>query len=130
MDLISVTSGHGGGVEVRVRDHRWTCDLSREDGGSGLGPAPSELLAASLGACIGLMVESWCRRQGCAEGGVRVSLTCEMAGKPARLASIVADLELPPDLPEEKRAAALRVAQACPIHAALTDPPRIDLELA
>ena len=129
MDLISVTARPAGAVSVQVRGHEWTCDHSRTEGGADAGPSPAELLVAAYGACVGLLVGDYCRRLGYADGAVRVSLTHEMAGEPRRIAAIVADLEVPRDLPPAKRAAVRRLAEACPIHATLRQAVRIDLEI-
>ena len=129
MDLISVSTGTDGGVAVGVRSHRWSSDLSMHEGGADRGPSPSELLAGSLGACICLMVEAYCRRHGYEDGSVAASMTYEMGSDPARIAAIVVDLEVPRDVPEERRAAIRRIAEACPIHATLGHAVRIDLEI-
>jgi putative redox protein len=129
MDLISVKAQPAGEVTVQVRGHRWVCDHGRPDGGADAGPSPAELLVAAYGACVGLLVGAYCRRLGYADGAVRVSLTHEMAGDPRRIAAIVADLEVPRDLPAEKHAAVRRLAEACPLHATLRQAIRIDLEI-
>jgi len=129
MDLITVKGRPGGGAEIVVRGHRWTGDMSLSDGGGDIGPSPSEWLVASLGACIVMMVRSYCERHGWRDGHVAVSMTYEMAGDPVRIDGIVADLEIPRDVPEDRRPAVLRIAEVCPIHATLQRPPRIDLEI-
>jgi putative redox protein len=129
MDLITVTCESKGGVTASVRGHRLECDLSKEDGGGDRGASPSELLAASLGACIALMVGAYCRRQGYSDGEVRADLTTELGGEPRTVTGIVIDLQIPRDVPEERRAAVRRIAEACPIHRVLRDSVRIDLEL-
>jgi putative redox protein len=129
MDLITVTPALEGGVTTMVRGHRLDCDLSKDDGGADRGPSPTELLAASLGACIALMVGSYCRRHGYSEQEVRVDLTTELGGEPRRVSGIVVDLQIPRDVPEDRRGAIRRIAEACPIHQVLRDSVRIDLEL-
>ncbi len=129
MDLITVIPAETGGLVIDVRGHRLVSDHAERDGGTDRGPSPVELLAASLGSCIALMVVDYCRRQGCREGGVRVSLTYELAADPKRIASLVVDIEVPADLPAEKKAAVRRIAEKCPVHATLSLPPRIDIDV-
>ena len=114
---------------MAVRGHRMACDLSPGDGGEDRGPSPSEMLAASLGACIALMVCSYCRRHGYTDGEVRVDLALELGGKPPAVTGIVVDLQIPRDVPEERREVILRIARSCPIHETLRDAVRIDLEI-
>jgi len=87
-----------------------------------------ELLAGSLGSCIAMMVQSYCQTHGY-EGDVGVSLTVELADKPKRIANLVIDLELPESVPEDKKEVIKRVAQRCPIHETLKNPPGLDIDV-
>ncbi len=129
MDLITVTHKAGSEFAIRVRGHEVTCDVAAKDGGRDAGPSPVELLAGSLGACIAMMVQRYCQSHGYAEGEVAVSLTVEMADDPKRVRGVVVDLEVPGDLPETRKEAIRRLAQCCPVHATLRNPPRVDLEI-
>ncbi len=129
MDLINVTHKTGREFTVRVRNHEVACDMSASDGGRDGGPSPVELLAGSLGACIAMMVQSYCQRHGYVEGEVAASLTVELADEPKRVRSIVVDLEVPRDLPEERTEAIRRLVQLCPVHETLKNPPEVDLDV-
>ena len=129
MDLITVARKDGLEFNIRVRGHHVTTDLSEKDGGRDLGPSPAELLAASLGSCIAMMVQGYCRKHGY-DGDVGVSLTMEIADKPKRIARIVVDVDLPEGVPQDRMAAIKRVAQRCPIHETLMSPPDLDIEVS
>jgi uncharacterized OsmC-like protein len=129
MDLITVNRIEGLEFSVRVRGHDVKSDLSEKDGGRDRGPSPAELLASSLGACIAMMVQGYCRRHGY-DGDVGVSLTTELADKPKRIGRIVVDVELPEGVPEDKKEAIRRVAERCPIHETLKNPPELDIDIA
>jgi uncharacterized OsmC-like protein len=127
MDLISVSRKEGKAFELRVRGHALTVDMSKEEGGSDKGLNPVELLAGSLGACIAIMVQTYCDRHG--YGDVSASLTLELADDPKRVGSIVIDLELPKDFPEDRKPAVKRLAELCPVHETLQHMPTVDLEI-
>ena len=127
MDLISVTRKGGLEFSVKVRGHEVSSDMSTKEGGQDAGPSPAELLAGSLGACIAMMVQSYCQRHEY-EGDVEVSLTLELADKPKRVGGIVVDVELPDGVPEDKMDAIRRMAERCPIHETLRNPPRVEIE--
>lgn len=129
MDLITVT--HRAGLEfgIRVRGHDVATDMSLKDGGRDVGPSPVELLAGSLGACIAMIVQRYCQNHGYGDGEVAVSLTVQLADDPKRVRSIVVDLEIPRDVPENRKEVIRRLAERCPIHATLSDPPKVDLEV-
>ena len=129
MDLISITKRGGKAFEVRVRGHTLTVDMSKEEGGADEGMNPVELLAASLGACISIMAQTYCDSHGYTDGEVSASLTLEIADDPKRVGTIVIDLELPDDFPEDRRSAIKRVAELCPVHETLKQMPTVDLEI-
>lgn len=128
MDLISVTREDGMDFRVRVRGHEVASDYSEQDGGRDRGPSPVELFAGSLGACIAMMVQSYCQRHAY-EGDVDVSLTVELADSPKRIGGIVVDVELPESVPDDKREVVRRMAEKCPIHETLRNPPRVDIDI-
>jgi len=128
MDLITVTRREGLEFTVRVRGHEIASDMSEKEGGRDAGPSPAELLAGSLGACIAMMVQGYCQSRGY-DGDVGVSLTVELADNPKRIGTIVLDLELPEGVPEDKKDVIRRVAQRCPIHETLREPPRVDIDI-
>ena len=128
MDLITVKRKGGKEYSVRLRGHELTSDMSDKEGGRDAGPSPVELLGCSLGTCIAIMVQSYCDRQGYTDGQVDVSLTLELADEPKRIAGFIVDVELPGDVPENRMAAIRRIAEHCPVHATLTNPPRVDID--
>ena len=128
MDLITVNWKKGLEVEVRIRGHVVTSDMSPQDGGADAGPSPAELLASSLGACVAMMVQRYCESHGY-EGETEVCATLELADDPKRVSSIVIDVEMPRGVPEEKKDAVKRVAQKCLVHETLRNPPKVDIDV-
>jgi len=129
MDLINVTHKSGSQFAIRVRGHEVASDMPVKEGGHDAGPSPVELLAGSLGACIAMMVQHYCQSHGYVDGQVAVNLTLELADKPKRVKSIVVDLEVPKDVPEDRKEAIRRVAERCPVHETLKSPPDVDLDV-
>ena len=128
MDLITVSRKGGSEFSIRVRGHEVTSDYSEKDGGGDRGASPVELFAGSLGACVAMMAQSYCQRHEY-DGDVDVSLTVEMADTPKRVGGIVVDVELPEGVPENKKDVVRRMAQRCPIHETLANPPRVDIDI-
>ncbi len=128
MDLITIERKGEREYAVRLRGHDLTSDMSQKEGGTDAGPSPIELLGCALGSCIAMMVQSDCDRQGYADGQVGVSLTLELDDEPKRVAGFVIDVDLPGDVPEKRMAAIRRIAEHCPVHATLSNPPRVDID--
>ena len=128
MDLITVKRKGGQEYSVRLRGHDLICDMSEKEGGNDAGPSPGELLGCSLGTCIAIMVQNYCDMKGYTDGQVDVSLTLELADEPKRIAGFIVDVELPGDVPENRMGAIRRIAEHCPVHATLMNPPRVDID--
>lgn len=129
MDLITIERKGGKEYSIQLRGHELTTDMSELEGGEDAGPSPVELLGCSVGACIALMVQGYCDRQGYTDGQVEVSLTMELADEPKRVGGLTIDVELPADVPENRMAAVRRIAEHCPVHATLTNPPSVDIDI-
>jgi len=63
--------------ESRRADHVTRVDLPVEEGGSGSGPTPGDLMRASLGACMAMSYRLWAARLGVDVRTVEVDVTCE-----------------------------------------------------
>jgi len=130
MDLITATNEQGRGWTLRLRKHELPVDPEAAAGGTDRGPSPVELLAASLGACVGMTVEAWCRARGYSDGGVAVNLTYTLGDQPRRVTALTLDIELPRDVPPGRHALIKRLVHGCPVHRTLEIPPVIDIEVA
>ncbi|MBL8130457.1 MAG: OsmC family protein, partial [Anaerolineae bacterium] len=59
-----VTLGAGLTTSIRIRDFTLTADEPLADGGANLGPMPTELLLASVGACSAITAKLYAQRKG------------------------------------------------------------------
>ena len=112
---------HEGGVKfaAQIRSHRVVVDQPVRGGGSDTGPAPIELLGASLGTCVALYVQQFCHVRGLPYDGLRVEVEQYGAGNPNRIGTFVVRVVLGHELPEEYAAMLERVARSCPAHGTL-----------
>jgi putative redox protein len=128
MDLLSATKA-GTRYQIQVRKHQVFFAGHDAEGGPDRDLSPIEMFAASLGSCVLLMVDAYCQKHGYTDGDAAVHLTYELGDHPRRITAVTMDLELPRDVPEEKKEAVRRVAETCPVHRTLEIKPRIDLEI-
>jgi len=102
---------------ITARDHVIRSDEQPEAGGTHTGPEPFELLLASLGACTAITLRMYARRKGWPLDGVQVQARFdEQQGK--RL--IHMSVGFTGDLSAEQHGRLLQIANACPVHKALT----------
>ena len=103
---------------VRIRQHQLPCDESVDNGGEDTGPAPQELLAASLASCTAVTMEMYAARKGWDLRDVEVE--CEFVpaerGCPTKFSLT---LRLPSDLTEEQVQRLKVIAAKCPVHRTL-----------
>ncbi len=96
-------------------------------GGEGSAPTPFETFLASLGTCAGIYVLGFCRQRGLPTAGIRLVQRVETdpATRLARKVSI--EIELPPDFPEQYRAAVIRAAEQCKVKKHFERPPAVEV---
>src|SRR3954447_18843699 len=112
---------------ITARDHVIRADESLQSGGTDTGPEAFELLLASLGACTAITLRMYARRKGWPLEGVQVDARFdEQRGK--RL--IRMSVGFTGDLSPEQHARLLQIANACPVHKALTTGVIVETQLA
>jgi putative redox protein len=102
-------------IDVNHR-HTIITDEPADLGGTDEGPAPHELLAAALAACVATMIELYAVRRDWGLGSVTVDVDYEPEASPRRVETTI---ELAGDLADEQADRLLRVARTCPLRRAL-----------
>ena len=102
-------------VDVNGR-HNLVTDEPERLGGTDHGPAPHELLPATLAACAATTVAMYARKRGWDVGELAVEADYDPDSTPRRVAL---ELRLPDNLTPEQRRRLERVAEACPARRAL-----------
>ncbi len=110
--------------------HRWLADEPEDLGGANAGPSPERLLLAALGTCTAVTLMMYARRKQWPLAGVKVELAYNPDGKPEAGTDIRRRVALEGTLDDIQRERLLQIANACPIHKALTGEVRIDTALA
>jgi putative redox protein len=119
----------GDRFRIDVRGHTLTVDQPVEDGGADTAATPTELMVASLAACVAFYARRYLFRHGLPTDGLAVRTSYTMGFRPARVATISLDVVLPGGVPAERREALLAVASHCTVHNTLTTPPDVTVAL-
>lgn len=91
--------------------------------------SPLHMLAASLATCTLAVLTNWAMQARHDLADLEVSIDWEYVEDPYRVGRYTLVLDWP-TLPEDRRAAALRVARHCTVEHTLEHPPAIDIRLA
>lgn len=130
MDLITLKHEKGLCFSIQVRGHQFRMDMPRDAKGEDRGPSPSDLLAASLGACMGMHMALYGQTAGLSYEGMEMNLVYNLVEEKGRkrMQTVTIDVSLPQD-PGERSSALLRAAQNCIVRNTLEKGPMIDVEI-
>ncbi len=106
-------------------NHAIISDEPEDKGGTNLGMAPSELLAASLGACTCITVRMYADRKEWSLEQINVKVTYERDVS-TNTSVFHKEIELIGDLDLEQKKRIYQIAEKCPINQTLSNPINID----
>jgi uncharacterized OsmC-like protein len=112
---------------VRVRDVEAAgLDV---DAVEGITFSPLHMLAASLGLCTASVLGGWARHAGLTAAELDIGVAWEYVDDPHRVGRFRMDIRWP-ELPGERRAAALRAAEQCTVERTLRHSPVIETQVS
>jgi putative redox protein len=110
------------GQTIKIGPHGLPADEPAAKGGDDAGPAPHELLLASLAACVSMTIQGYAQRKDMVVRRVDVTVT----GRHEDGVFLIEEhVEIDGDLDELQRARLLEVAARCPVTRTLSNPIRI-----
>jgi uncharacterized OsmC-like protein len=128
MDLISISQEKDSIFRTQIRKHNFLSDMSIEDDGTDAAPSPADLLVSSLGCCIAMIIQRYCKSHGYNDNGINLSMTYLLNDKPKMISSITIDIALPENFPHNKRQAILNSVKTCVIYNSLSKDVEIDID--
>jgi putative redox protein len=129
MSLITIQHEKGFRVKASVRRHELVLDLPLDEGGTDNGPAPVELLTAALGSCMAMHIAKYCQAANLPHEGFTIDLDFQLAKDPLRVAALTVDVNLPPEIPDNRIEAIKRAALQCTVKGTLKESTVVDIEV-
>lgn len=128
---VEISGEYAGGLKVELR-HGPSGAVMRtaapvDNAGDGSSFSPTDLLAASLGACMVTVMGIHAEKNGLPFAGARFVLEKHMRAGPRRVDAIPVTLHLPAALSPEQRETLERIALSCPVHLSLLPEIRRDV---
>lgn len=124
---ILVTLGTGRKVDARLGKHLVKTDQPLDNGGEDTAPSPFDYFLASIGACAGLFVQSFCQKRGIPTDGIEV-IQRPTFGDDGVLKQVDLDIRLPAEFPEKYRDAVIKVAEQCSVKKAIAAQPTFTIK--
>lgn len=117
-----------GGVRVNAQFGPFVVQTDQPPpGGEGSAPSPFDTFLASLAACAGYFVLSFCRQRNIPTDGIRVIQRTETDPASHMVSKIKIEIQLPPDFPDKYKDAVIRSADQCTVKKHLVRPPAFDI---
>jgi putative redox protein len=107
--------------------HTLIADEPADVNGTDLGPTPQELLLMSLASCTVITLRMYADRKQMPVDAFYVTITSDMVNGTLILSR---DISISGTITDEDRVKLMRIADACPVHKALTHPIEINTTLA
>ena len=119
-----------GGARVDAAFDGFVIDTDQppSEGGEGSAPTPFSVFLASIGACAGIYVLSFCRHRGIPTENIRIRQRMEGDLEKQKVHSVTLDILLPPEFPAKYARAVARMAEMCAVKKHLDDPPTFKVE--
>jgi ribosomal protein S12 methylthiotransferase accessory factor len=127
MQDIEVSFPGGKRVDATVGPYVVHTDQPIEEGGSATAAVPFDLFLASLAACAGFYVLTFCQVRGLSTAGIRLRQHVEVDPSTKLPARVRIELRLPASFPEKYRAAVARAAEACKVRKTIAAAPAIEV---
>lgn len=112
-------------VTAHLSGHDIPTDQPVQSGGQASAPTPFMLFLASLGACAGYYVLSFCKQRDLPTEGIRIVQRMENDPISHMISRVEIEIQLPAEFPAKYRSAVIRAAEQCTVKKHLESPPQL-----
>ncbi len=125
--IMQVSFPGGLRVEAAYKGFVIQTDQPVYQGGTGTAPAPFDLFLASLAACAGYFVLTFCQERRIATQGLALSMSTEKDPETKMIRRISIEITLPSGFPEKYKNAVIRAADQCTVKKLIFQPPVFEI---
>jgi len=122
-----VTLPGGVRADVSYKGFTFHTDQPAYAGGANSAPSPFDLFLASLAACAGYFVVSFCLERKISTEGLSLSIRTERNPQTRMISKMTIDITLPPGFPEKYRNAVIKAADQCTVKRHILSPPAFEI---
>ncbi len=114
-------------VEVQFRGFSIMTDQPLLAGGDGSAPSSFDYFLASIGACAGFYVKSFCEQRGLSAEGIRLEQVMHRDPVKRMISKIEINIFLPEGFPEKYRDPVIKAAEACSVKKHIASAPEFSV---
>ena len=114
-------------VEVHTRGHVIKTDQPIMSGGEDSAPSPFELFLASIGACAGFYVKTFCKQRGLPHENIKLVQKMHKNDQ-NMIGTVEIKIIVPADFPEKYRPLLVKAANACSVKKHIANAPEFLVE--
>ena len=126
---MNIVLGENQRVEAHYKDHIIKTDQPEAAGGDNSAPSPFDLFLASIGACAGFYVMSFCRQRNIPTDKISIIQRMHKDGGSKMITRLEIDIHLPADFPEKYKDSVLKAAGACSVKKHIANAPEFEINL-
>jgi len=126
MDMEIVFPG-GKRVDANYKGFNIKTDQSTFAGGENSAPAPFDYFLVSIGTCAGIYVLSFCQQRNISTEGIKIIQRLIRNEQLKKIETISLEIQLPPEFPEQYKAAVIRSAELCAVKKYMQNPPEFEI---
>ena len=126
---ISTSSPQTYSFDVAVREHRFTTGRSTSAPGESSGPGPFEMLASGLGACTGINISSFAKREKLPLEGFDIDVRIHRTDSETPNWQVATEIALRGPLSDDQKQAILHSAEGCAVRKFFLSTPEIEEKL-
>jgi putative redox protein len=128
MAQMTVRHEDGDRFTIGIRGHEVVVDQPLADGGTDIGPTPTELFVGGLASCVAFYAGRFLDRHEIEHEGFSVACDWEMANeRPNRVGRIEIHLELPSGFPSKHQDRLKAVVEHCTVHNSMVQMPDVEI---
>ena len=110
-------------VEVKYKGFAILTDQPTQAGGDNSAPSPFDLFMASIGACAGFYVKSFCAQRKLSLEGIRLEQKMHRGPEKRMITRVEITIFLPEGFPDKYRAPLITAAEACSVKKHISSAP-------
>jgi putative redox protein len=128
MARMTVRHVEGDRFTLGIRGHEMVVDQPVSDGGTDVGPTPTELFVGGLVSCVAFYAGRFLERHGIERNGLSVACMWEMASeRPNRVGRIDIRLDMPSGFPQKHYERLMSVVEHCTVHNSMVRTPEVHI---